>query len=129
MLTWGTAHCAVILALLYYTRRSEPHQIAAMCLLVWFLLRNLGYEKGVYETEVMYQTMAAFIFLSVLGFYKYRHMLFVGLVGLGGAVCIFNGMHSLSAYWAKTVLGVLFQLGVLAVFISCLISRRTNSPL
>ena len=76
--------------------------------------------------------MAVFIALSVVGFYKHRHMLFIVLVGVGGVVTAFNvwqdHTQALDAYWAKSVLGAFYQLCVATVFVACLTSHRTNSP-
>ena len=123
---WGYFHLLIILTLIVYTRRSEPHFHAAIALLVWFTLRNLGYEYGQIETESVYQTMAAFILLCIIGYVRHRLMLFLGMAGIGGAVCVYNGLHAHDAYTFKTVLGMLFQLVILAVFLTCRNSRRLS---
>ena len=122
---WGYAHLATTIALALYTRKSEPHYHAAISLLVWLSLRNLGYQYNVYEYENVLQTMAVFLTFCIICYWRHRNALFVALVGVGGAVCVFNELHSLDVYWAKTVLGALFQLCVVMVFIAC---YRTSRP-
>ena len=124
---WGYLHLATILALTYGMRRSPLHFDASVCLLVWFTLRNLGYQYGVVETDNVYQTMAAFGALCIIGYLKHRSWVFVMLIGLCGAVSIYNGLHDHNAYIFKTMLGVFFQIGILTVFGSWLILRLQNS--
>lgn len=113
---WGYFHLATVLALLWYCQRSPVHLHASLCLLVWFTLRNMGYEYGQIESESVYQTMAAYLILCTIGYARHQSALFAALAGIGGTVCVYNELHAHDAYMFKTVLGGLFQVGVVTVF-------------
>lgn len=111
---WGYFHCFTIVALLWFSLGStRSNTDAAFALLVWFVLRQIIYEYNVIETDGIYAVMTVYMALCLRNLATHKHWFHLYLLVIGAVVCLVNFTYTADPYLYKTILGVLFQLGVL----------------